>query len=338
MSHFTHQKEFEVWYFGGLKYALTCLAIFSATESSSEAAAKKPPPVSCEVQRTVANPIRPVVVLPVGTQVFQLPNGRPANFQADLQSMLTTAVTNLTNFAPTEYDPLVPPRPCDSHLELKATVSSFQLDAVQLGFSIGFNPQGTIPLVTGVTGKTQLNVGNISMDFAVLSCSQGVCTSIAASSANHVAVGGSISLEVDFGMISLGPQLLLNTPLGDIMRKIISLGVTSLGVSNHLNEIPWQATVREYIPATQLLIFDAGNQSQIGVNQVFEIYAPAQGYHVDACQVFQVLAYAHTTAVNAVSSVAQVDKIVGTRSGFSSSSGDPIQPGDLVMIHVGAIP
>ncbi len=302
-------------------------------------AAKKPAaPSACTAQATVANPVRPVILMPVGTQIFQLPNGSSANFQADLQSILNTAVTNNSNFAPTEPSVQASYSNCESHLELRATVSTFQLNAVQLGFSIGFNPQGSIPVVTGVTGKAQLNVGNISMDFAVLSCSQGVCTSVAASTANHATVGGSLALEVDFGMISTGPQLLFNTPLGDLMRKIINQGISELGQSSHLNEIPWQAHVREFIPQGGLLVFDAGNQSRIAANQEFEIYAPAPGGSSGVCQVFQVLAYAHTTTVDAVSSVAFVDQIVGSRSLSASSKDDIIQAGDVVMVHVGPIP
>jgi len=300
-------------------------------------------PWACSAASPTANPIRPVVIAPVGSQVFQLPGGVAANFQADLQSMLNTAVTNQSNFAPVAPAMGALPVPlshqCESHLELRATVSTFQLDAVQLGFSIGFNPRGSIPVITGVTGKAQMNVGNISMDFGVFNCVQGICTGVAASTANHSTVGGSISLEVDFGMISTGPQLLLNTPLGDIMRKIMNQGVLLLGQSIHLNEIPWEAHVREYIPAAGTLVFDAGYQSRIAPQQEFEIYA-RDSASAPVCGVYQILAYAHTTQVSAVSSVAVVDWSVNHRSlgSSSTSAGDLILPGDVVMIHVGTIP
>ncbi len=294
-------------------------------------------PGACSIPSSMANPIRPVFISPVGAQAFPLPNGATANFQADLQSMLNTAVTNHSNFAPMLSLPGDSSNPCESHLELRATVSTFQLDAVQLGLSIGFNPQGKIPILTGVTGKTQLNVGNISMDFGIFSCAHKICTEVAASTANHLTVGGSVSLTVDFGMISTGPQLLLNTPLGDLVRKIMSQGILFLSQSPHMNEIPWQAHVREFIPGAGVLVFDAGSQSRIAVNQEFEIYAPAPTGS-DVCEVFKVLAYAHTTQVNAVSSVALLDWSLSSRSLSSTTKGDLILPGDLVMVHVGAIP
>ncbi len=305
--------------------------------------AAKPAPVmnSCSTppsSSTVANPVRPVVLKPVGVQSFQLPNGRSVNFQADLQSMLNTAVTNDSNFAPVESTAPSSTDPCQSHLELRSTVSTFQLDAVQFGVSIGFNPQGSIPLLQGITGKTQMNVGNISMDFGVLSCSQGTCTSVAASSANHTAFSGSLSLSLDFGAISTGPELLINTPLGDILRKIIHDGIAQLGQSSHLNEIPWEAHVREYIPQTKMVVFDAGNQARLKENQEFEIYIPPAGHAFGACGVYQILAYAHTIAVNATSSVAVLDWSLGSRDLQSTTTGDLILPGDVVLVHVGPIP
>lgn len=316
------------------------LACFWMEDSSSHAAGKKPPEqTSCSVVASPANPVRPILVRPVGTQVFKMPNGASADFQADLQSMLITALTQSSNLAPLDtVGGASVSRGCDTHLELRAAISTFQLNAVQLGFSIGFNPQGAIPFVTNIGGKAQMNIGNISMDFAVMSCSQGLCQAVAASTANHATVGGSLSFEVDFGMISTGPQLLINTPLGDVMRKIIKQGVAQLSSSPRMNEVPWQAHVKEYLPEAGLVVFDAGFQDRLAPNQEFEIYAANPGFGSASCDVFQVLAYAHTTTVNTVSSISAIDRFLGSRGSIPSSAKEFIQPGDLVMIHYGGLP
>lgn len=289
----------------------------------SEAAGKKPSdPPQCPVtpSYTTARPVRPVIVRKVGTQVFTLPNGSPADLQADLQSMLNTVVTQTPVLAVT--DPALV-YPCDTYLELRSAVTHFQLDLAELGLSFGFNPGGALGPITGITGKVGVKIGTVAMDFSLWQCSRGRCTSVMASTANQTTASGSLALELDLSAIHTGPNLLFQTPLGDLMRKIMIKGVSDLSTSPRLDELHWQALVRQYIPSAGLFIFNAGLQSRIRVNQMFEVYA-ADSSTSGVCEVFKTVAYGHTSSVDAVSSLAIVDRILDSRG---------ILPGDVVMVR-----
>jgi hypothetical protein len=333
-----------------IRFLTFLAAVVCCNESllqSGWAAGKKVMPISsaCPTSVVTPEPVRKVVLTPIATQLFRLPNGSIADIQVDLQKIFSSVVTQHSNFEPLDYGSR-PIDPCAAHLELRADVTSFQLNATQVGFSLGFSPSGPLSVLSGVSGKTHLNVGNITMDFSIFNCVQGVCSSVAASTANHRVVGGDLSLEVDFSVIKTGPSLVVNTSLGDILRKIMVQGVADLEKSRGLDELPWQARVISFNPATGVVVFDAGRRSRIGLNQYFEIYAPLdvkaepqEGSDADGCDPLQVIAYAHTIGVNAASSAAVLDRIVGSRCGSKSSSlsSDLIQRGDVVMIHVGGL-
>ena len=289
----------------------------------SDAAGKKPSePPQCPAPPpySTAQPVRPVVLRKVGTQVFTLPNGSPADLQADLQSMLNTVVTQTPVFAVT--DPVLV-YPCDAYLELRAAVTHFQLDLAELGLSIGFNPGGALGPITGISGKVGVKIGTVAMDFSLWQCARGRCTSVMASTANQTTASGNLALEIDFSVVHTGPSLLFQTSLGDLMRKIMIKGVSDLATSARLNELPWQAEVKQYIPSAGLFIFNAGLQSRIRVNQMFEVYA-ADSSASGVCEVYKTVAYGHTSSVDAVSSLAIVDQILDSRG---------ILPGDVVMVR-----
>jgi hypothetical protein len=308
-----------------LFFVLNMFLSVSNASLEAEAAAKKPsdPQSQCPVSPifSVAQPVRALVLKKVGTQVFVLPNGSPADLQADLQTMLNTVVTQTPVFAVT--DPTLV-YPCDAYLELRSAVTHFQLDIAELGLSIGFNPGGSFGPVTGITGKVGVKVGTVAMDFSLWQCSRGRCTSVIASTANQTTASGSLALDIDFSIVHTGPSLLFQTPLGDLIRKIMLKGVSDLASSPRLNELPWQAQVKEYIPSAGLFIFDAGQQARLKVNQAFEVYA-ADSSANGVCDVYKTVAYAHTSSVDAVSSLAVVDQVLDSRRG--------ILPGDLVMVR-----
>jgi len=287
-------------------------------------AAKKPtdPSIQCPTQPkgSLALPVRPVILRNIGTKVFVLPNGMPADFQTDLQSMLNTVITSSAPFSASDPMSSVP---CDTYLELRSAVTHFQLDVAELGLSVGFNPSGSLGPISGINGRVGVKIGTLSMDFSLWQCSRGRCTSVIATSANQTTASGSLALEIDFGVIKTGPSLLINTPVGDIMRKIMAKGISDMASSPRVHELPWRAQVKEYIPSAGLFIFDAGYQSRLKVNQAFEVYA-ADSSAAAVCDVYKTVAYAHTSSVDAVSSVAIVDQLLDPRG---------VLPGDVVMIH-----
>lgn len=301
---------------------LSVLLCFNTYDGS--AAGKKPndPSQFCPSQPkdSIAIPIRPVLLRNIGTKVFVLPNGMPADFQTDLQTMLNTVLTNSAPFAAS--DPMSS-LPCDTYLELRSAVTHFQLDVAELGISVGFSPSGSLGPISGITGKVGVKIGTIAMDFSLWQCTRGRCTSVIASSANQSTASGNLALEIDFGVIKTGPSLLFNTPVGEIMRKIMNKGISDLAASPRVHELPWRAQVKEYIPSAGIFIFDAGSQARLKVNQAFEVYA-ADSSAEAVCNVYKTVAYAHTSSVGAVSSVAIVDQLLDPRG---------ILPGDVVMVH-----
>lgn len=307
---------------------LTFIASSSLFASTSYAAAKGAPSApSCGTSPsgpalTTPTPVRKVVLRPIGTKAFQLPNGSAVNLSADLQSMEVTAVTSTPSFSPTDETSY---GPCNSHLEIRAAVTNFQLDVANVGVSFGYNNSSVIDAGASITGKADVKVGTISMDFSVWDCVGNQCSAVAADTETQATVGVNLSLQIDFSSITTGPSLVYNTPLGNILKTMMLKGMSNLAASSRLIELPWEAQVKDYIPSAGLVIFDAGVQSRIANNQAFEIYAPTDASAFGTCNVYKTVAYVHTTSVNTVSSTALVDQIM-------SSSRD-IQPGDVVMIR-----
>ncbi len=288
-------------------------------------AAKKLSVPSCSISNTPSlttpNPVRNVVVQPIGTKVFQLPNGSAVDLSLDLQSILNTAVTSSSNFAPVVS---LENNPCDSHLELRSSVTNFQLDVGDGSVSFGFSPTGSIGAITNITGKVSVQIGTISMDFSIWECISGSCSAVAASTSTHLTAGVNLSMVVDFTMVNTAPSVLYNTPIGAAIRSIMLNGMSQLAQSPRVNQLPWQARVMEVVPSAGTLIFDAGSQFQIYPNQSFEIYAPVDASSTGTCNVFQTVAYVHTIMADTVSSTASVDQVFSTRG---------VQVGDLVMIR-----
>ncbi|MBI2711711.1 MAG: hypothetical protein HYX41_02445 [Bdellovibrio sp.] len=289
---------------------------------SAMGAAKAPPVSSCPGNPNMGTPVpvRAAVLRPVGTQIFSLPNNGQANIGSDLQVLMTSAVAESAAFAPTDPQATYP---CGEHIELRAAVSTFQLDLVNLGISIGYTPNGNMGPVTGVSGTAAVKVGTIAMDFSIWSCNSKGCSAIGASTSNHSVASGSLSFNLNFGDISTGPSLMINSPLGKIFRAIMKDGISKLSQSARINDLPWQATVREVSPVGSF-IFDAGTQDRIGVNQTFIVYAPTDATTTGVCNVFEAVATAHSVAVGTVSSTALIDSALSSRN---------VQVGDIVMVR-----
>lgn len=301
------------------------------TVSFANAAAKPAPtPGSCGTPATpsvtIPVPARKVIVQPIATKVFQLPNGSGIDFSADLQSILNTSVISTSAFSPVDPGGSGVVDPCQSHIEIRSAVTNFQLNVADIGVTFGYSPSGPIPIGAGtsITAKANVQIGVISMDFSVWSCSSGVCSAVAAVTADQTLAGGNLNMEIDFGMIRTAPTLIFNTPLGSVFRTIMINGMSQLSASSRMNELPWQAMVKEVTPSAGTLIFDAGTQSRILSNQAFEVYAPADTTSSGVCHVFETVAYIHTVEADTVSSIAVIDQTMGNRG---------VQVGDVVMIR-----
>ncbi len=308
-------------FFSKVSFAALALAAFPYSQLDSYAAAKKPAVDACNPHpgQTTPNPTRRAVLRPVVTKAFQLPNGAQVNLSADLDTVFSTAVTAALSFAPT--DPSDSDL-CDTHIELRAAVSTLELNAFEAGVTFGYTPTGATNTVSNITGKTTVKVGTIAMDFSVWECVGQKCTAAAAVPASHLTAGVDVKLDIDFNSVTTSTSLIYNTPLGGILRAIMVDGMNRLSANPHISELNWKASVKESTPEAGMFTFDAGTNSRILPNQSFVVYAvtPTTG----VCNVYHAVGYAHTTQVDPVSSVAFVDQILDARG---------VQPGDVVMVR-----
>lgn len=274
-----------------------------------------------EPSYSTPSPVRKAVLRPVGTQAFQLPNGARVDLAADLNAMLNTATTATETLSPTEY--MGPPELCDTRIELRAAVSSLELNIAELGITVGYNPSGDLGgIVTGLNGSATVKLGTVAMDFSLWECVGLQCSSVAATTVTQMTSGVNLSFTVDFGVIETGPNFLYNTPLGGALRKIMMDGVKKLSQSTRLHELSWRATVREYHPELGILLFDRGDQDRLQTNQSFIVYAQSESNSF--CDIYKPIAYIHTTQVDTISSYAMVDRTLDSRG---------VRVGDPVLIR-----
>jgi hypothetical protein len=235
--------------------------------------------------------------------------------------MMNTVVSNTTSFS--AADPYAAD-PCNSHIEIRSAVSSLELNIAGVGVSVGYTPNGALGPISGINGKVGVQIGSIGMDFSVWQCENGKCASVAAATSSHVTAGVDLGIEIDFGVVKTGPDLVFNSPLGAILRKVMTKGMTLLSSAQRLDELSWKARVREYLPNSGILFFDAGAQSRLAPYQTFTIYAPTDSTPTGICNVYRPVAHVHTTAVEPVSSTAVVDEMLDSRGVFE---------GDVVMVR-----
>jgi hypothetical protein len=295
--------------------------------SEVHAAGKAPTAPSCGPSGTptlsTPQPVRKIIVRPIDKIVgFNLPNGSTIDFSADLQTILNTAVTSSAAFAPSEANAS---DPCNSYLELRSALTTFQMNVANVGIIFGYTPTGASSVLTSIKGTVGVNIGTIAMDFSVWSCAGGQCSAVVPATATQLTAGVTLSATIDFGVVTTGPALIYNTPLGDIMRSIMVNGINQLAASSRLNELPWQAQVKEYNSAVGTLVFDAGAQDRLFSEQTFMVYAPTDTTSSGVCNPWNPVAYIHSTSSDTVSSTGLVDQILDSTRG--------IQVGDIVMIR-----
>ncbi len=266
------------------------------------------------------HPFRPAVLRPVGTRPFSLPNGSRVDLTADLEVIFSTAVTNQSRFLPAEFQ--VGPDPCEPRIELRAAVSTLELNVAELGITIGYKPTGENIPIGSLTGKANVKVGTIAMDVGVWQCARGNCVELAAATASHATAGVGLSLEIDFGVVTTGPSLVANTQLGPILRTILQQAVAQLSRNPRLSKLAWSATVREVSSDGGEVIFDAGTQGGLEPSQAFEVYAPASAE--GSCDVYRTVAALRSERVDTRSTTAEVTALYGSRG---------IKVGDTVLIR-----
>ncbi len=296
-------------------FALTLFVIATTAISTAWGAGKKKPngPIF-----TTPQPFRRVVVRPVGTLPFQLPNGVSVDLKADLTTMVGTALTTDTNFLPASEDLT---SECEPTLEIRAAVSTLDLNVAQIGASFGYTPAGATSTVTNATGKLDVKIGTVAMDFGIWQCVRGKCSELVASTSSHATAEVNLTFQIDFDSATTSPSLVYNTPLGATLRKIMDKGLKELNASNRVSKLSWFAQVKEVQPSTGSIIFDSGAQGGVKVGNAFEIYAASEsGY----CNIYKAVAQVNTTQVGAIASQAEIVQTWDSRG---------VLAGDWVFVH-----
>lgn len=274
---------------------------------------------------SVAKPIRPVVVKTVATLPFSLPNGSRIDLSNDLNQYLQTATAQTGFFAPFEQASSAEAAgSCDQWIEVRAALSTVELNLTQLGIRVGYSlAQGETSVVQSVSGSVKATLGLMGMDFGIYQCTKRGCMAIGRTSKDHRTYSGELSFDLDFGQITTGPSLVVNTPFGKILRAMMASGMNELAASTEMVRLGWNARIRQWNPETGVAVFDQGFQSKIRLGDRFEVYAKAD--EVDAaCGVFKAVAVIKANEVYQVATDAAVDTILDSRG---------IQVGDVVMIH-----
>jgi hypothetical protein len=302
-------------------FTLLTLFLLLTLPTKSRAAGRKPPQSAPGV--STPQPLRKVALGPVGTQAFRLPNGQQMDLSADLNVMFHTAVTQTGLLAPVAVHGQVDL--CEETLKLEAAVSTLQMEVGSGRIRVGYSPSGTETPSFGLEGSVGVKVGVIAMDFKLMKCDARDCTSIAASTAQQPFPAFSLEFNVNISDLKLGPELIYNTPMGNVLRGIMQEGMRKIvAQTSALERLGWRARVRDYDPQTGILIFDQGWESLIGENQSFTIYESAEDAIGIGCDVYRVAAYAETTTVDPISSLAVVTETRSPRG---------VKRGDLVTIR-----
>jgi len=286
---------------------------------SAFGAGKKPSPTDpVGPVFSTPSPLRKVILKPVKTKPFFLPNGVRVDLQQELDAIFLTSLSEASSFAATEVSV---EDPCETTIEIRPEVSTVQMDVSELNLTFGYSPAG--PWVPGqsATAEFDVKVGLIAMEMSIWECSKRDCHLVYATSANQSTANSTGKIRLNFGTIRAGVDFSHHPVVQEVFRKIALDGISRLASTPRLSELSWRATVREYHPDSGILIFDQGVQSRLRPNQTFVVYAvtPETG----VCDVYKPVANIHSTEVDTISTQAIIDQIRDLRG---------IEVGDQVMI------
>ena len=303
------------------------LILFMGLANRSDGFGSKPTspvPPSCGVPGsqvfTTPNPVRKVRLKSLSSQAFHLPNGQSIDFASDINLIFQSAVTAGAAFAPTDQSTS---EDCGFWIEIRGGVSTFVLNAFEAGLSFGYSPSGEAGnSTTHITGKTKVRVGTISMDFSIWECTSKGCASVAATTASSFSTGFDLTADIDFSEVNTSSSFVYQTPVGQVLRNIMTDAMKEISSSPRLSELSWSAHVKEVSASQGTLVIDAGSRAHLLPNQSFTVYASQE--QEDTCSLYQAVANAHTLDVEPVSSTLQIDRMIGSRG---------VKVGDAVMVR-----
>jgi hypothetical protein len=286
-------------------FALALVFAVSAIPGAAAAGSKKSTeggPATCggTLPYAFPDPLRGVYVSNVeGVQVFQTPNRVVTELHAELREMAKALLSPPnTRFAPIE-DQGVGVREGDTFVQLNLAVTNFTLESLELGISFGYNNNNPLPIPAGVqvsaTGKIRL--GSIRMAFGLARCTRTAtgsrCATEVSTESTQKVLGSQTTVDVQYGLIHTGVDLVTRTDLGEKLRKIMLDGIAKLAAHPGVKKLPWNVPITHVGAQAGSFWMNAGVESYLAPFQSFVIYESSLAAGMP--EVFHPLACAHTT-------------------------------------------
>lgn len=222
-----------------------------------------PPPVAVQ-----AIPFRYVNLAHVTTPAFFLPNGVRADFNADLDTILSTAI-NSSRYIRTQENT----ENSQSRLIITGGITNLELDILQLNMKIGWNKGGALPIgnIAGVQGEVDLKLSSLSVDFKIYDRQTGKVYSAAYT--NEKLSKLSMNVHVNLDNIVASVDLLYKTALAETIRKATVDVMTAIENNKNFTYVPWETRVLGINRDRNTLVFEAGMADGVRVNEIYSIYS-----------------------------------------------------------------
>jgi len=307
-----------------LNLAISLLSVTALGAGKKSSSSSKETPAAPQVLQ-IAKPFRDAHLATIKTIPFALPNGTVVDLTADLKSLMEGATARSSLYRLTENPN---EDACQSRLEIRAALTTLDMDVFGAGIKIGYTPTGDFaPGVTPISGTARVDIGLIGMDFSVWRCLRESCAQIIAARVTNKMVDAQASMQIDFNQIKASADFVYKTPLGNTLAKMMAAGASALTTHERFDTLPWRAQVQEVIPGatpakTQVWL-NAGDGEHLQPGDAFTVLAPSP--NEGECGAYQVIGYIKATSLTSpVSLSAQPEWQDPSR---------PIRAGDVVMVR-----
>ena len=252
-----------VWHLSRL-LLLSTLIFFYLTEAADAFGSKSKDP-ALNNGGIQAIPTRYLDLAHVTVPTFYLPNGNRVDMNTDLKTIIDSQINQSRYFRTAIPDP-------KNRLVITGGITSLELDILELGLKVGWNPAGAIPIGNlGVSGEVNLKLSNLSMDFKIFD--RVTRETYLASYTNETLSNLRFQVKVEISQIGTSLELLTKTRLAEAIRQATSDIMSKLESSPGLHFVPWEARVLGVTEGGGELLLSAGGRAGVLPNFVFSIYS-----------------------------------------------------------------
>ncbi len=270
------RSGFALFMAGSLSIVATDVYGFGSKRKDPAPSNPKPPQLS----GTQAFPSRRVSFGNFYKSHFILPDGKT---NVDLSVLLPELVLTSMTQATTKFRPgimnhitedgVVPPEPEDRFI-LRGGVTAFEAEIVNFNIRIGYKP-GVGNISTGKVpegkGELRVKIGQLDMDFYILDTVTKEVVAVGKANSKTAGIQGEISIEFD--KFKTAADFMYKSPMANVFRKVATRALTEMVKDPKTNFFMyWGATVGHVDPAAKIMMFDAGQRSDIAVGNVFSVY------------------------------------------------------------------